>query len=103
MDYAPGGTLRERHPKGARLPLPTVLAYVKQVAVALQYAHDKKLVHRDIKPENLLLGRNGEVLLSDFGIAVLAQSSRYQGTEDMAVKIPYRSPEQIEAHPRPAS
>ncbi len=65
MDYAPHGNLRQRYPKGTRLPLDTVLSYVRQVADALQYAHTAKLVHRDIKPENLLLGRNYEVLLSD--------------------------------------
>src|SRR5438445_1652174 len=54
MDYAPHGTLRQRHPKGTRLPLETVVNYTKQVAEALQYAHEKKLIHRDIKPENLL-------------------------------------------------
>src|SRR5207237_1686469 len=44
MDYAPHGTLRQLHPKGTRLPLPTIVTYVKQVAEALQYAHDAKLI-----------------------------------------------------------
>src|SRR5579859_2101525 len=39
MDYAPGGTLRQRHPRGSRLPLPTVVEYVSQIAQGLQYAH----------------------------------------------------------------
>jgi len=39
MDYAPGGNLRQRHPKGTQLPLDTVVTYVTQVAGALQYAH----------------------------------------------------------------
>src|SRR5947209_110301 len=78
MDYAAGGTLRTRHPKGTILPLPTILSYVKQVADALQYAHDQRLVHRDVKPENMLLGEGDKLLLSDFGIAFMAQSSRYQ-------------------------
>ena len=103
MDYAPGGTLRTRHPKGTRLSVPTVVAYVKQFAQALQYAHDQKLIHRDIKPENMLIDRNGGMLLSDFGIALITQSSRYQSTKDMAGTISYMAPEQIEAHPRPAS
>ena len=103
MDYAPNGTLRERHPKGTRLPLPMVVSYLKQIAPALQYAHLQKLIHRDIKPENLLVGRTNEILLSDFGIALVAQSSRYQSTRDMAGTIAYMAPEQIEAHPRPAS
>jgi serine/threonine protein kinase len=40
MDFAPNGNLRQRHPHGSRLPLQTVLTYVRQVADALQYAHD---------------------------------------------------------------
>src|SRR6202011_2285948 len=103
MDYASNGTLRQRHAKGIPLPLTTVVTYVKQVADALQFAHDEKLIHRDIKPENMLLGRRNEILLSDFGIAIVAQSSRYQGTQDMAGTIAYMAPEQIQAHPRPAS
>ena len=103
MDYAPNGTLRQRHPKKVPLPLTTVVSHVKQVADALQYAHNEKLIHRDVKPENMLLGRHNEILLSDFGIALVAQSSRYQQTQDMAGTIAYMAPEQIQAHPRPAS
>src|SRR6266571_2613685 len=84
MDYAPNGTLRKRHPKGVPLALPTIVGYVKQIADALQYAHDEHLIHRDVKPENLLLGRRNEVLLGDFGIALLAQSSRSQSIQDVA-------------------
>ncbi|QBD76481.1 hypothetical protein EPA93_10855 [Ktedonosporobacter rubrisoli] len=103
MAYAPGGSLRTRHPKGTRLPLPTVIEYIKQAASALQFAHERKLVHRDIKPENMLIGANKELLLSDFGIALIAQSSHYQSTRDMAGTISYMAPEQINAHLRPAS
>src|SRR6266566_2228994 len=103
MDYASNGTLRQRHPKGTILPLPTVVKYVKQVTDALQYAHDEKLIHRDIKPENMLLGRRSEILLSDFGIALVAQSSRYQSTQEMAGTMAYMPPEQIQGKPRPAS
>jgi serine/threonine protein kinase len=65
MDYAPNGSLRQRHPRGERVPLATVVSYVKQIAAALQYAHDQKVIHRDIKPENLLLLRTNDILLSD--------------------------------------
>ena len=103
MGYAVNGTLRQRHPKGTRLPLVTIVSYVNQLADALQYAHDEKLIHRDIKPENMLVGKRQEVLLSDFGIAVMAQSSRYQNPQDMAGTITYMAPEQIQGKPRPAS
>ena len=103
MEYAPGGSLRLHHPKGSQLPLDTVVSYVTQIAEALQYAHDKKVIHRDIKPENILLGRNNEVLLSDFGIAIMTQSSASQHPQDAAGSIAYMAPEQIQAHPGPAS
>ncbi|GHO48080.1 serine/threonine protein kinase [Ktedonospora formicarum] len=103
MDYAPRGTLRQKHPRGTRLPLNTILPYVKQTAAALQHAHDERLIHRDIKPENMLLGRQGDVLLSDFGIALVAQSSRYQNTQDVIGTVAYMSPEQIQGKPRSAS
>ncbi len=103
MSYAPNGTLRQRHPKGTQLPLPTIVSYVTQLADALQYAHDEKLIHRDVKPENMLVGRRNEVLLSDFGIALIAQSSRYQSTQDVIGTVAYMAPEQIQGKPRPAS
>src|SRR5438105_4608251 len=103
MSYAPNSTLRQHHSRGERVPLPTVVSYVKQVADALQYAHDEKLIHRDVKPENMLVGRRGEILLSDFGIALVAQSSRYQSTQEMAGTMAYMPPEQISGKPRPAS
>src|SRR5579859_1816750 len=103
MEYASQGTLRARHPRGIALPLETALAYVQQVGAALQYAHDQKLVHRDVKPENMLLGEGDAVLLSDFGIAVVSQSSRYQNPQEVVGTVTYMAPEQIQAHPRPAS
>ena len=103
MDYAPNGTLRQLHPKGSRVPLATVVSYVKQLAEALDYAHSQQVIHRDIKPENMLVGSKNDVLLSDFGIAQVAQSSRYQNVRDMAGTIAYMAPEQISAHPRTAS
>jgi serine/threonine protein kinase len=103
MDYAPNGSLRQRHPKGSQLPLPTIVTYVRQIADALQYAHDEGVIHRDIKPDNMLLGQNDQVLLSDFGIASIAQTVTSLNLRDQAGTVTYMAPEQLQGKPRPAS
>jgi len=103
MDYAPGGTLRTRYPKGTLLPPITIISYVKQISDALYYAHHNKLIHLDIKPENMLIGRSDQVLLSDFGISAVAHSEQSIDTREAAGTAPYMAPEQIRGKPRPAS
>ena len=103
MQYASGGSLRQRYPKGSRLSFEELLRYVRQVAGALQYAHDRRLIHRDIKPENILLGQNNDVLLSDFGLVAMVHSTGSQTAKEMGGTIPYMAPEQLQGKPRPAS
>jgi serine/threonine protein kinase len=96
MDYAPNGSLHDRY-QGNQLPLPLLLDYTRQVASALQYAHNHKIIHRDVKLANLLLGRNQEVILSDFGIAVFAQS--FRTPIDVSGTFLYTAPEQLQGRP----
>ncbi len=103
MDYASGGSLRQRHPTGTRVSPRLIATYVAQTAQALQYAHAQKVIHRDIKPENLLLSEQNEVLLSDFGISIIAESSSRQRSQGFAGTVAYAAPEQLQERPRPAS
>jgi serine/threonine protein kinase len=103
LQYAPNGTVRQRYPKGSRVQQSIILQYVKQIAEALQYAHDLKIIHRDIKPENLLLGKNDEILLSDFGLAIPSQSSIGVPDQERAGTAVYMAPEQMQGKSSRAS
>ncbi|MDH0646708.1 protein kinase [Pseudomonas sp. GD03858] len=93
MEYLPSGTLKERIADG--LTPEQGLAYVRQIAQALGYAHAQGLVHRDVKPANILFRADGTAVLSDFGIAK-SLDDRTQFTQaGFAVGTPsYMSPEQ---------
>lgn len=103
MSYAARGSLRHHYPRGSRLPIARIVEYVQQVASALDYAHKNKLIHRDVKPENMLIGQNEQVLLTDFGLVMMAQTSRSQSSSDLAGTVAYMAPEQLRGRPRFAS
>lgn len=107
MEYEPGGNLRQLHPAGSRVSLETVVSYVQQIASALHYAHSQHLIHGDIKPENILLGSQDELLLSDFGLAVLDSQSHAYSTQIVTQQIAgtslYLAPEQLHGRSQLAS
>jgi hypothetical protein len=92
MEFAPGGSLLDRHP----FSLTKVVSYTRQVAAALQFAHDASVVHHDVKPANLLVGAQGQILLSDFGVAEANHSTRRARSETHQDGTPaYMPPEKI--------
>ena len=103
MDYFPRGSLRTHHPPGMRLPLDQVVAYTKQIALALEYAHKQHVIHQDIKPANILLNEENEAVLSDFGLAIIIQSMISLSTQNPAGTPCYMAPEQIRGKPCAAS
>jgi serine/threonine protein kinase len=103
MEYAEQGTLGERYPKGTRLDISLVVTYMRQIGSALEYAHAQKLIHRDLKPDNLLLQNNDHILVSDFGLALIAQSSKERSQHNVSGTAHYMAPEQIRGRPVLAS
>ena len=68
MPFVEGESLRERLLRESQLPVDEAVRIVREVALALDYAHRHDVIHRDIKPENILLS-DGQALVADFGIA----------------------------------
>ena len=103
MEYAAKGSLRDIYPRGTIVPLERIVYCTKQLAAALQYAHDQNIIHRDVKPHNFLVRASNEVILSDFGIATIAHNTTSLGTSDYVGTAAYSAPEHAEGKPRTAS
>jgi TolB-like protein/tRNA A-37 threonylcarbamoyl transferase component Bud32/cytochrome c-type biogenesis protein CcmH/NrfG len=95
MPYVEGESLRQALDRLGQIPADEAIAYVQEMAAALDYAHRQGIVHRDIKPENVML-HEGIATLMDFGIAkALDADSRGLTQAGMFVGTPaYVSPEQ---------
>ncbi|XP_029780568.1 aurora kinase C [Suricata suricatta] len=93
LEYAPRGELYKELQKSSTLDEQHTATIMEELADALTYCHEKKVIHRDIKPENLLLGLRGEVKIADFGWSVHTLSLR---RKTMCGTLDYLSPEMIE-------
>ncbi len=96
MPHVDGGSLRARLQREGQLGIPEAIRITREVAQALEHAHQRGVVHRDIKPENILLSGN-RVLVADFGLAkLLAANEALKLTETgLSLGTPaYMSPEQ---------
>lgn len=93
MGYIEGDTLRDYMDKVKQIPVSKAIDIVLQILDALEHAHKKGVVHRDIKPQNILLLKNGKVVVSDFGIAKIADSETVSDEKTVGT-VYYISPEQ---------
>ncbi len=99
MEYVDGATLAEVIDKTGALPVDVGVMVAIQVGNALDYAHMRGLVHRDIKPSNIIIKRNGEVKLMDFGIAQGRNHESLTAPGTLIGTPAYMSPEQILGQP----
>lgn len=76
MEYCPKGDLHDKIYKSENIPFPeeTIMSWIVQLFMALDYIHTKGVIHRDIKPQNIFLTSNGVVKLGDFGVAKVLES-----------------------------
>jgi hypothetical protein len=96
LPYVRGESLRSKITRETQLEIDEALSIAKQIASALDYAHEKGVVHRDIKPENVLL-HEGEAMLTDFGIALAVKEAGGARLTETGLSLgtpQYMSPEQ---------
>lgn len=94
MEYIDGITLKEFINKQGSITWNDALFFMTQILRAVQHAHDKGIVHRDIKPQNIILLPNGNLKVTDFGIARFSRSDTKTLTEQAIGSVHYISPEQ---------
>lgn len=102
QEYVQGQNLRQWIQRNGSPDLRTALAIMRQSAAALAKAAEQGIVHRDIKPENILLARNGEVKVADFGLAQVASPDHAVALTQVGITVGtplYMSPEQVEGKP----
>jgi serine/threonine protein phosphatase PrpC len=97
MEFLEGQTLRQLLTSHGRLPIEHALTIARQVAEALDYMHQQKVIHRDLKPENVMLCKDGSLRIMDFGIAKAAAMRRitFTGFSPTMGTPDYMAPEQV--------
>jgi len=100
MEYVEGTSLKALIKARWRLPVPVTLSVGKQLARALEVAHEQGIIHRDIKPQNMVVEPSGVLKVMDFGIARLAERPQESGVTQAGAIVgtpEYMAPEQVTA------
>ena len=95
MEYVKGQNLKEYMEDGYPILCEQSAAIIYLIAEALEHAHKQQIIHRDLKPENILLSEEGEVKLSDFGLARILDSDTLTQTGTILGSPAYMAPEQL--------
>src|SRR5207302_8638340 len=99
MEYLEGRTLKELILSRGPTPIPVAIDYTRQILAALSFAHRNGIVHRDIKPHNVVVGPDGRLKVTDFGIARSGGTSQMTEAGSIIGTAQYLSPEQARGAP----
>lgn len=94
MEYIEGKTLKDLIKEMGVIPVPKAIKIMEQIVSAIAQAHESHIIHRDIKPHNILIDKQGNVKVTDFGIAIAATSATITHTNSILGSVHYFSPEQ---------
>lgn len=94
MEYVPGSDLKKYIVEHFPIPYQRVIEIMGQILSAVEVAHDHHIIHRDLKPQNILIDRDGNAKISDFGIAVALSDNSMTQTNSLLGSVHYLSPEQ---------
>lgn len=93
MEYIPGMTLKELIAKSGKMSATKAIGMMKELTSAVAEAHKNNIIHRDIKPQNVLIHKNGQLKITDFGIAVAANSMQVTANNAIMGSSHYLAPE----------
>lgn len=95
MEYIPGDNLKNIIKREAPMTIERALDITRQIAEALHHAHQRNIIHRDIKPHNILVTPEGQIKVTDFGIARAISASSFTQAGMVVGSVQYSSPEQV--------
>ena len=94
MEYVEGKNLKQLLKKRGKLTVAEVVDIMLQITSAMGVAHDSLIIHRDLKPQNILIKDDGEVKITDFGIAMALNATQLTQTNSAMGSVHYFPPEQ---------
>lgn len=94
MEFIDGQTLKQYIQQNSPLRVEDALGIMRQLTSAISHAHQNNIIHRDIKPHNILVDHDGNVKITDFGIAMALSATSITQTNSVLGSVHYLSPEQ---------